>query len=158
MICTKCGNEYPDTLSECPVCGEKRVPDMHGSAGPAAGAQEAPKMIDASARSAPVGTPEEKRPGGVLPLVMGILAIVVPYAGVVLGILAIIFGNKAKAANVRGTSEYTMAQAGWIMGIVGVCVWGAVLVIGLIAAVFVLNVAGFGLGIAGDVLRRYFHT
>ncbi len=58
-------------------------------------------------------------------LVLGILSLVVPYGGPVLGVLAIIFGvlGKKQTPDKKG-----MATAGFVMGIIGVA-WGVVLII-----------------------------
>jgi hypothetical protein len=55
-------------------------------------------------------------------LVLGILSIVIPYIGLVLGIIAMVFGridlNKMKK-NMMDRDGRGLTQAGWVCGIVG---------------------------------------
>ncbi|MFC4620000.1 DUF4190 domain-containing protein [Camelliibacillus cellulosilyticus] len=73
-------------------------------------------------------------------LVLGILGIVIPYIGVIIGIIAIVIGKKAmNLVKQTGEGGYGMALAGFICGIVGVCLWGlidiiVIFFIGIVAA------------------------
>lgn len=63
-------------------------------------------------------------------LVLGILSIVVPYIGFILGIIAIIFGKNAMA-EIRSTHEsgHGLALTGLICGIVGVAIYGLIIIL-----------------------------
>ncbi|MFC4620001.1 DUF4190 domain-containing protein [Camelliibacillus cellulosilyticus] len=58
-------------------------------------------------------------------LVLGILSVAIPYLGLIIGIIAIVFGKQAMTL-VRQTGEggYGMALAGFVCGIVGVSLFG----------------------------------
>lgn len=81
-------------------------------------------------------------------LVLGILSIVVPVIGIVLGIIAIVLGSSARRTCTPGTTDYSMATAGWIMGIISVAVWGALVVFGIVVASIATSAA---LGLVGEI-------
>lgn len=66
------------------------------------------------------------------PLVLGILSLLLPIVGLVLGAIAISLGRKARQELAPGSSGHSMATAGWIMGIVAVVVWSLALVLLLV--------------------------
>ena len=59
-------------------------------------------------------------------MVLGICSLVIPYGGIVLGILAIIFGSVSRNKNESGRG---MAIAGLVTGIVAVALWLIVIMI-----------------------------
>lgn len=130
-------------MEVCPICGEPR-PEMHadedgtasGSSGNttnAYGASAVPPQQDWTPPAASPAVPAVQRHsedsrGGVTPLVLGILSLLIPYVGIVLGILAIVFGNTAKKTNPKGSVDAALGQAGWVLGIIGL-VFQVILVI-----------------------------
>jgi hypothetical protein len=63
-------------------------------------------------------------------LVLGIGSLVIPYIGLILGIIAIVLGNQAKKA-IRETNEegHSMAVAGFVCGIIGTALYGLVIIL-----------------------------
>jgi uncharacterized membrane protein len=61
---------------------------------------------------------------------LGILAVIIPYLGLILGIIAIVFAKKS-LDEIKKTQEagYGMAIAGLVTGIVGTSLYGIVLII-----------------------------
>lgn len=137
-------------METCPICGEPR-PEAAAStpsgsegtstgtsnaygAGPAAAPhlhnmQDTPRTAPyppASSSYPAVPTAEEPK-GGTAPLVLGILSLVIPYVGIVLGILALVFGSGAKKTNPIGSANYSLGQAGWVLGLIGL-VFQAILI------------------------------
>lgn len=149
MVCEKCNHEYPDEFDKCPVCGEPnpgaRTEDAPSGApaqpqyiGQANTEPVIPKWKDSSenreneperARASEPIPPNrlypavqqapEERKGVVAPLVCGILSLSFPVVGIVLGILALVMGSSAKKCYAKGSAEYSMAQVGWILGLIG---------------------------------------
>lgn len=118
-----------------------------GSWGPAAdsGSQEtwqSPGQTGAGqyTRPMPPAVQQGERKSVTAPLVCGILSPVIPMIGLVLGIIAVVMGSSAKKYYLKDTAEYSMAQAGWILGIIGI-VLQAILII-YVAVVFNLVLAG----------------
>lgn len=103
MVCPKCNNQYPDNWNACPRCGEPSYQN-------ATAQRQQPPITS---------TPEGGR--AVMVFVLGILGLVIPWAGLVTGIIAIVIGSKVKGEFVRNDPRYSLAYAGWIMGIIGVC-------------------------------------
>lgn len=68
-------------------------------------------------------------------LVLGILSLVIPYVGLILGIIAIVFASKAMR-EVSRTNEggRGMAIAGLVCGIIGTALYAIVILIVVIAA------------------------
>ena len=70
-------------------------------------------------------------------LVLGILSIVIPYLGFILGIIAIVLGHQSKKElDQNGGEGRSMAVAGFVCGIVGTSLWVLLdlfIAIGLIA-------------------------
>lgn len=73
----------------------------------------------------PVYTPQPKTNGmAIAALVLGILSIVIPYIGFILGIIAIILGKKSRRAiNENHEGGSGLAIAGFVCGLVGLCFW-----------------------------------
>jgi len=70
--------------------------------------------------------PQEKLGLAVASMVLGILAILIPYVGLILGIIAIILSAKAMKQYHAGAGK-GMAIAGLICGIVGVSVYALII-------------------------------
>jgi hypothetical protein len=69
-------------------------------------------------------------------LVLGILAVIVPYVGLILGIIAIVFGKiSLNEIKQRGEQGRGMAIAGLVCGIVGTALYAIVIIIVVIAFV-----------------------
>ncbi|MBP2001236.1 hypothetical protein J2Z69_002279 [Paenibacillus shirakamiensis] len=66
-------------------------------------------------------------------LVLGILSIVAPYVGIVLGIIAIILGTLALKEIKRGTVQGRgLAVAGLVCGIIGTAMYTIIIIVGSI--------------------------
>ena len=70
---------------------------------------------------------------GVASLVMGILSLLVPYIGFILGILAIIFANKQRKNYPTGT-----ATAGFVLGIIGLCLNAILLFVMILGVITII--------------------
>ena len=80
-------------------------------------------------------------PGATASMVLGILALVIPYIGFILGFIAMSLGKSALRAAEQAPLRYEgvgMAKAGRIMGIVAVCIYGVLLAIVFMAILFVV--------------------
>lgn len=88
--------------------------------------------------SYPAGAMAPKTNGKAVPaLVLGILAIVIPYVGFILGIIAIVFGKKAmNEIKVSREGGHGMAVAGFVMGIIGTALYAIVIFFVILAASF----------------------
>lgn len=83
-------------------------------------------MNDYQPPSGPPHQPQGQTNGtSVAALVLGILGIVVPFIGIILAIIAIVLGHQSKKA-IRALNQggYGMAMAGFVLGIIGTCIWG----------------------------------
>lgn len=90
------------------------------------------------------GAPVENAPNAVASMVLGICAIVIPYIGLILGIVAIVLANKSNRAIAAQPGRYTgagMAKAGKILGIVAICLYTLVIIFAAIVFVLVSNLA-----------------
>ena len=97
--------------------------------------------------AAPPGYPPPYAPaapnadGAVMALVFGILALAVPYVGIVFGIMALVFAKKADRAIAASGGQLQgrgMVMGGRIVAVIGLIVWGVALLIVGSAVVFVL--------------------
>lgn len=104
MICPRCNHTYPDDLAACPTCGELNPGNNLPPYGPSGQSNMAQNAVTI--------------------FVLGILAPLIPVAGFVTGIIAIVMGLTAKAKMKPSDPGYNLAYAGWILGIIGVCVQG----------------------------------
>lgn len=138
-FCPKCGNSIGANDKFCPVCGEKLQNDQPGEVEVKPVSSNEPHQYQASG----VDTREKKKEkdNGTISLVCGILALGsivfswIPFAGIiglVLSIVSIVFGNKAKG--------YSYGKTGKILGIIALVIQIVEFVIGLV--VFGLIVAG----------------
>ena len=77
--------------------------------------------------------PPVDRPKGfaITSMVLGICALVIPYGGIVLGILAVVFASVSRKKNEFGRG---MAIAGLVTGIVALALWLIVIIIAAAAA------------------------
>ena len=147
--CAKCNHEYDDGLAACPIGGDPT---------PAPGtftAQQTTSSADTAAGTGytPVRTPAEiptpapvPDNSGATPLVLGILSLMIPIVGVVLGIIAIVMGGSQRQAYPPGTAHHGFGQAGWVLGIVG-------LVMQALLIVWFFTVIGFALNVAQDAMQ-----
>jgi hypothetical protein len=84
--------------------------------------------------------PSTNAPGAAPSLVLGILAVVVPYIGWILGIIALMQSSKARKAIAMDPSLQGkgMATAGKVLGIVSL-VWLIIIVVVLVMAIVVVQ-------------------
>lgn len=85
-------------------------------------------------------------PNAVAALVLGILSLITScmFIGLVLGIIGMVLGGKAKQVYNSAPTEYTgygMANAGWVMSLIGT-ILGAIYTIYWLIAVAILGGAG----------------
>ncbi|WP_078501625.1 DUF4190 domain-containing protein [Paenibacillus selenitireducens] len=96
----------------------------------------------------PMQTPPQQQPGYYQPmyrktnsksiaaLVLGILAVVVPYLGFIIGIIAIVFSRIASNEIKRtGEDGKGMAVAGLVCGIVGTAIYAVIILIVILSLV-----------------------
>lgn len=138
-FCPKCGNSIGANDKFCPVCGEKLQNDQPGEVEVKPVSSNEPHQYQASG----VDTREEKKTkdNGTISLVCGAIALGsivfswIPFVGIiglVLSIVSIVFGNKAKDNN--------YGKTGRILGIIALVIQIVEFVIGLV--VFCLIAAG----------------
>lgn len=122
MYCAKCGQEMKDTDRFCPACGTDAY--MTGQE------EEQKQEQEPSYTPTPVYEVQEEQPSGsggaVGALVCGIISLVlsnIPFAcfgGIVLGIIAIIKGAKARKYGPQ--NKKGMATTGYVLGIIGLII------------------------------------
>lgn len=113
----------------CPICNNSGHTAAPGQPMPMAG----PRTAD----------------GAVASMVLGILSLVIPYVGWIMGIIAIVLGKQAdrRIAQDPSLQGEGMAKAGRVMGLVSVIIYAAILAI--IILVFVLLLA-FGTEVSSN--------
>ena len=87
---------------------------------------------DVTVQPPPPNAPVQQRPpakGATASLVLGILSLFIPVAGLILGIIAIVLGNKARKQPNGG-----LGTAGFVLGIIGT-VLGSIWIIYIIIAI-----------------------
>lgn len=105
--------------------------------------------------AAPSGPParlDAYAPAGPKPstvLVMGILSILIPFVGVVLAILGLVWGSKAKGLYQPGDANYNMAQAGWILSIVGLVYQALIIVYFVVVMSFISDIMRVAMSYSG---------
>ncbi|MDT9720950.1 DUF4190 domain-containing protein [Paenibacillus sp. ClWae2A] len=73
-------------------------------------------------------------------LVLGILSVMVPYLGFLIGIVAIIFASiSLKEIKLRMEQGKGLAIAGLVCGIIGTAIYAIIILILLVASVFYFN-------------------
>lgn len=77
-------------------------------------------------------------------MVLGILSLLVPYVGFILGIIAIILGVSSKK-DIRRTGEagQGMATAGFVTGIISVVLYGIIIILAIIGFAIFSSAKGF---------------
>ncbi len=123
--CKNCGMQLNNDSNVCLNCGTYNAPN-------------AETQQYSQPYQQPQYAPPKTEPMAIASLVMGILSLVTYYGAILLGILAIVFARSAKQkiADSNGRREgLGMAKAGMIMGIIGLAVWGAIILmaIGLVS-------------------------
>jgi hypothetical protein len=110
LPCPACGVPLPAEVKRCPSCNAAIEDD-----------DDAPVW---EAESAPSGRRDAEPHRGNTILVMGILSLVIPWIGLVLGIMATVMGRrdlvKMRTAMMDREGQ-SVTQAGWICGIIGTC-------------------------------------
>ncbi|UFT98537.1 DUF4190 domain-containing protein [Radiobacillus kanasensis] len=77
--------------------------------------------------------PQQVNPKAIAALVLGITSIVIPYIGLILGIIGIVFSNKANAeVDKLNHSGKGLAVAGLVTSVVGTVLWAFVLILVII--------------------------
>lgn len=142
-FCPKCGNSIGANDKFCPVCGEKLQNDQHGEFEVKSVSSNEPHQYQYQASGVDTDTREKKKEkdNGTISLVCGAIALGsivfswIPFVGIiglVLSIVSIVFGNKAK--------NNSYGKTGRILGIIALVIQIVEFVIGIV--VFCLIVAG----------------
>jgi hypothetical protein len=141
LKCPKCGTV--NTIADggrpvCAACGFGGAPGAAPQAGaaPAAqpqwGAAPAGPAAWPAPQGGPAGYPAAQKTSGLAigALICGIAALCVPYAGLLIGIAAIILGVVARGKIKKDPTQKGegMALTGLILGIVGLVLWALVLI------------------------------
>ena len=83
---------------------------------------------------------QETNGKAVAALVLGILAVVIPYLGLILGIVGLILaGSSLKEITMTNQGGRGMAIAGRVTSIVGICIWGILIVFIIIGFVLIAS-------------------
>nr|WP_235857603.1 DUF4190 domain-containing protein [Paenibacillus albiflavus] len=91
-------------------------------------------------RQMPPSAPPRTNGKAVAALVLGILSLVIPYAGFIIGIIAIVFAKLANDEIKRtGEAGKGMATAGMVTGIIGTALYAIVIIFVIIIAVIAAN-------------------
>jgi hypothetical protein len=108
--CPSCHEQIRGDARRCEFCGAEIEIEDEGQAW--------------DAGSAPSGRRDAEPHRGTLVLVLGITSIVVPLAGLILGITAVILGRRdlrKMREDAMDPEGQSVTQAGWICGIIGTC-------------------------------------
>lgn len=140
MFCFKCGAPMPDNAPACPKCGAAVATPPPASA-PASTAAPAPASAPGTPwlnipRAQPYTGPQETDGKAVGSLILGILGLVVPVVGVLVGIPAVVLGHLSRKSIRESLGRLKgdgMALAGLIMGYISVAAIPLVLIIAAIA-------------------------
>lgn len=104
--------------------------------------------------------PKPTLPNAAAALVLGILSVITScwFVGLILGIIGLVLGNKARRVYLsapNGYNGYGMANAGRVLSIIGICIGG----IYIFYICVILGAIGIGIGLseAGD-WARYFNA
>lgn len=142
-FCPKCGNSIGANDKFCPVCGEKLQNDQPGEVEVKPVSSNEPHQYQYQASGVDTDTREKRKEkdNGTISLVCGAIALGsivfswIPFVGIiglVLSIVSIVFGNKAK--------NNSYGKTGRILGIIALVIQIVEFVIGLV--VFCLIAAG----------------
>ena len=142
-FCPNCGNSIGANDKFCPVCGEKLQNDQPGEVEVKPVSSNEPHQYQYQASGVDTDTREKKKEkdNGTISLVCGAIALGsivfswIPFVGIiglVLSIVSIVFGNKAK--------NNSYGKTGRILGIIALVIQIVEFVIGIV--VFCLIVAG----------------
>lgn len=140
-FCPKCGNSIGANDKFCPVCGEKLQNDQPGEVEVKPVSSNEPHQYQYQASGVDTREKKKEKDNGTISLVCGSIALGsivfswIPFVGIiglVLSIISIVFGNKAKG------NSY--GRTGKILGIIALVIQIVEFVIGLV--VFGLIVAG----------------
>lgn len=142
-FCPNCGNSIGANDKFCPVCGEKLQNDQPGEVEVKSVSSNEPHQYQYQASGVDTDTREKKKEkdNGTISLVCGAIALGsivfswIPFVGIiglVLSIVSIVFGNKAK--------NNSYGKTGRILGIIALVIQIVEFVIGIV--VFCLIVAG----------------
>ncbi len=123
MYCTHCGHPATEAETFCTSCGTvlASAPDT---------------KTPVTGTSPATGLREQGR--GIMIFIFGLLSIV--SFGPFLGIPAWIMGKKDLkkiSAGLIESSEYSMTKTGMILGIVGTCAFGMIILVGIIIAIII---------------------
>lgn len=134
-VCPRCQSHVtplpgPDGRALCPACSntgivQKAQPVWGGPVGASGAVYVQPANAD----------------GAVLAMVMGILALVLPYIGFIFAFIGLSAAKRAMAAVATSDGRLQgqgMAKAGRVMAIISLCLYGVALLVVLAAVVFVL--------------------
>ncbi|WP_294601013.1 CCC motif membrane protein [uncultured Rikenella sp.] len=101
--------------------------------------------------------PKPTLPNAAASLVLGILSVITScwFVGLILGIIGLILGNKARRLYLAAPDDYNgygMANAGRVLSIIGICIGGLY----ILYAFVILGIIGVGIGLseAGDWFRE----
>ncbi len=141
--CAHCASEYQNGEA-CPVCGCTACVDVQNGAGDQPPAPPRPQygynpQQQYGRAQEPARLPEADgdlsiaRSNSTAALVCGVLGFIIPLAGIVLAIIAIVLGNSARKR--LPAAERTVASAGFTLGI-------AALIYSIILLIVVLWVVG----------------
>ncbi|MFC5450447.1 DUF4190 domain-containing protein [Paenibacillus aestuarii] len=73
-------------------------------------------------------------------MILGILSVVIPYVGLIIGIVAIVFARiSLKEIRLRGEQGRGMAIAGLVCGIVGVVIYAVIIAIVIAVLAFAIK-------------------
>lgn len=134
-FCVNCGSEVKDDARVCPTCNYPREP----AAAPASGAPAAPAVTPTTTVKA---APTDGQ--AIAALVLGIVGLAL--CPIIPSAIALPLGRGAerriKASGGTLTGE-GMAKAGWIMGLIGLILYGFALLAWIVIAVIAIATGGF---------------
>ena len=93
--------------------------------------------------------PKPSLPNAAASLVLGILSVVTScwFVDLILGIIGLVFGNKARAIYLAAPNDYNgygMANAGRVLSIIGICIGGLYILYVLV----IIGIIGIGVGLS----------